>query len=588
MVNIPTVPPSIYETGVFVQPLAPIGDSLIGSFFVGLIPLLLVFVLLGICRIPAHFASLAGIFIAIFGWGMPAAQAFSSIANGIVFANWPIMWIVVSSMFLYNISVYSGIFDMFRRWMLVYTPPDKRVILLIIGYCFGSVLEGVAGFGVPGAICSPLMVSLGFDPMDALVYTLIFDTTPVAFGALGTPITTLATITGLPAMKLSAMIGRQLPLLSVFLPLYVLGMYAGVQAGVVECWPMALVSGLSFAATQAIFANLVGPELPDLIAGLVSLGCLVAFVQMWKPVYRSEYHAIMTQLPKKPDEKITELEKTNQCGKYIPTLPNTNLEKGSEISDTEAITRKQVILAWTPWTIIVVVVLIWTFAHVSSVGQVNVKWPALHQKVYLTLYGKNYDAVWIFQPLGTGTAIFISAIIFGGVVLWNGSNPSIFWMALRETFIQLYRPIITVSFIMGFAYLYNYSGKFSSIVYTIGLTFSSVGPAFPFLSAWLGWIACFLSGSDTSANSLFGNLQVVAAREIGLSGILMAATNSSGAIASKMISPQNMSTIASTINLQGKEGLALRRTIFHSVFIVCIVGAIACIQQYCIPSMIPS
>ncbi|OAD69010.1 hypothetical protein PHYBLDRAFT_67108 [Phycomyces blakesleeanus NRRL 1555(-)] len=551
MVNIPTVPPSIYETGVFVQPLAPIGDSLIGSFFVGLIPLLLVFVLLGICRIPAHFASLAGIFIAIFGWGMPAAQAFSSIANGIVFANWPIMWIVVSSMFLYNISVYSGIFDMFRRWMLVYTPPDKRVILLIIGYCFGSVLEGVAGFGVPGAICSPLMVSLGFDPMDALVYTLIFDTTPVAFGALGTPITTLATITGLPAMKLSAMIGRQLPLLSVFLPLYVLGMYAGVQAGVVECWPMALVSGLSFAATQAIFANLVGPELPDLIAGLVSLGCLVAFVQMWKPVYRSEYHAIMTQLPKKPDEKITELEKTNQCGKYIPTLPNTNLEKGSEISDTEAITRKQVILAWTPWTIIVVVVLIWTFAHVSSVGQVNVKWPALHQKVvYLTLYGKNYDAVWIFQPLGTGTAIFISAIIFGGVVLWNGSNPS--------------------------------------IVYTIGLTFSSVGPAFPFLSAWLGWIACFLSGSDTSANSLFGNLQVVAAREIGLSGILMAATNSSGAIASKMISPQNMSTIASTINLQGKEGLALRRTIFHSVFIVCIVGAIACIQQYCIPSMIPS
>ncbi|KAI9022318.1 lactate permease [Phycomyces nitens] len=588
MVNIPTIPASAYATSAFVQPLTPIGDSLIASFFVGLIPLLLVFILLGVCRIPAHIASLAGlvtcIFIAIFGWRMPAHQAFSAIGNGIVFANWPIMWIVISSMFLYNTSVRSGIFDMFRRWILVYTPPDKRVILVIVGYCFGALLEGVAGFGVPGAICSPLMVSLGFDPMDALVYTLIFDTTPVAFGALGTPITTLATITGLPAMQLSAMVGRQLPFLSLFLPLYVLGLYAGLQAGIIECWPMALVAGLSFSGTQAVFSNLVGPELPDLIAGLVSLGCLVGFVQVWKPPYRSEYYAIIAMPTTDPEENDKDTENSNQCKKYMPTLPDPNLEKGFNPPDSEALSRTQMFLAWSPWTIIVVVVIIWTFSNASKVGQVDVKWPGLHQKVYLTLYSKNYDAVWVFQPLGTGTAIFLSAIIFCGVALGNGSDPIIFCEAFKDTFIQLYRPIITVSFIMGFAYLYNYSG----IVYTIGLTLSSVGPAFPFLSAWLGWVACFLSGSDTSANSLFGNLQVVTAREIGLSAVLMAATNSSGAIASKMVSPQNMSTIASTINLQGKEGLALRRTIFHSILIVCIVGAIACIQQYGIPSMIPS
>ncbi|RCH97378.1 hypothetical protein CU098_010982, partial [Rhizopus stolonifer] len=308
MVNIPVAPAGIEDQVAFVQPLAPIGGSLVGSFFVGLIPLLLVLVLLGGFKLPAHYSSLAGlivcIFIAIFGWHMPAQQAFESIGNGIVFANWPIMWIVVNAMFIYNTAVESGVFSYFRRWILTYTPPDKRIILLIIGYSFGALLEGVAGFGTPGAICSSLMVSLGFDPLDALTYTLVFDTTPVAFGALGIPVTTLATITGLPVMSLSAMMGRQLPLLSLLLPLYALGFYAGFRAGIVECWPAALVAGLSFAVIQAIFANLVGPELPDLIAGLVSLISIIAFVQFWKPKYRPEYHArLIATNPQAEDEE---------------------------------------------------------------------------------------------------------------------------------------------------------------------------------------------------------------------------------------------------------------------------------------------
>ena len=207
----------------------------------------------------------------------------------------------------------------------------------------------------------------------------------------------------------------------------------------------------------------------------------------------------------------------------------------------------------------------------------------MHQRVYLTLYGKRYDAIWTFEPLATGTAILVSSIPFSCLVIWNGSHPRVLWQALKQTARQLFLPILTVSFIMAFAYLYNYSG----IAYTIGLTLSSVGKAFPFLSAWLGWFACFLSGSDTSANSLFGNLQVVAAREIGLSAVLMASTNSSGAITSKMISPQNLTTGVSTIGLQGQEGKVLRRTILHSIFMVCLVGAIACVQQYALLGMVP-
>ncbi|KAI8988061.1 lactate permease [Mycotypha africana] len=620
MVNIPVAPVGPETDGVFVQQLAPIANNLVGSFFVGLIPLLLVLVLLGIFKLPAHYASLAGlivcIFIAIFGWHMPAQQAFESIGNGIVFANWPIMWIVVNAMFIYNTAVHSGIFDYFRRWILAYTPPDKRIILLIIGYSFGALLEGVAGFGTPGAICSSLMVSVGFDPIDALTYTLIFDTTPVAFGALGIPVTTLASITGLPVMKLSAMMGRQLPLLSLFLPCYALLFYAGPRAGLLECWPAGLVAGLSFAVIQGIFANLVGPELPDLIAGIISLVSLIAFVQFWKPKYRPEYHARMVAVDTKHSDEENNISHRSSSNRSVSdgnasymshTKEKQQVEEVAEIQDPDGthaavgsnndreiegtteqllidkLTIREMLLAWSPWVLIVVVVIIWTFAKVPSYGRTPVKWPHLHQEVYLTLYQKRYDAIWTFEPLATGTAILISAIPFCGLVLWNGSHPRVFLAAFRQTAIQVFFPIVTVSFIMAFAYLYNYSG----IAYTIGLTLSSVGRAFPFLSAWLGWFACFLSGSDTSANSLFGNLQVVAARQIGLSEILMASTNSSGAICSKMISPQNLTTGVSTIGLQGQEGRVLRKTILHSIFLVCIVGAMACVQQYGIPGIIP-
>ncbi|KAI9261751.1 lactate permease [Sporodiniella umbellata] len=562
------LPPESIAKDVFIQPLKPIGNSLIGSFFVGLIPLILLLVLLGVFNIPAYYASFAGlvvcIIISVFGWQMPAVQAFEAVGNGFVYANWPIMWLVFNAMLIYNISVNSKLFDYFQRWILIYTPPDKRIILLIIGFAFGALLEGVAGFGVPGAICSSILVSLGFEASDALVYTLIFNTTPVAFGALGTPVSTLATLTELPVLSLSAMMGRQLPFLSLFLPAYSLVFFAGIQAGIVECWPVALVAGISFALPQAIFANFVGPELPDLMAGLISLLSILIFVQYWKPPYRPEYEATI---------------RCDTTGGEI----GLSEEKITLDKSNDTLTRKEALLAWCPWIIIVLVVIIWTFAKASLQGAIRVFWPHLHREVWLTLYGKLYDAVWTFQPLATGTALLISCIIYSIIVWYHGACLKVFLDSIKDTALQLYKPTITVNFIMAFAYLFNYSG----IVYTIGYQLSSVGKAFPFLSAWLGWIACFLSGSDTSANSLFGNLQVVTARQIGLSTILMASTNSSGAITSKMISPQNLITGVSIIGLQGKEGVILRQTILHSLLMCTAIGIMACVQQYLMPGIIP-
>ncbi|KAI7860199.1 lactate permease [Circinella umbellata] len=602
--NHPPIKPEAYEEGLFIQPIAPIGDSLVGSFFVGVIPLLVVLVMLGVFRIPAHFSSLAGlivsIFIAIFGWHMPAQQAFQSIGNGIVFANWPIMWIVINAMFVYNIAVRSGIFDIFRRWIVTNTPPDMRVLLLVIGYAFGALLEGVAGFGTPGAICSALLVSLGFDKVKALTYVLIFDTTPVAFGALGIPVTTLANLTGLPVQSLSAMMGRQLPFVSVFLPLYAVTFYAGIRGGLIECWPAALVAGVSFALFQAIFANFVGPELPDLIAGLASLISLIVFLRFWKPPYREEYACTFSADTRKDDEEVAkevdqriENEGEQQTDEKAEVSHNNKSDDGTdEPPNPEAITPLsevvkptlwESILAWSPWVSIVVVVIIWSFAKVPIHGAVKVQWPQLHQRVWLTLYGKKYDAIWTFEPLATGTAILISNIPFTCLVLYSGVSPRVIPRALKDTILQLWMPVLTVSFIMALAYLYNFSG----IVYTIGMTLASVGNAFPFLSAWLGWVACFLSGSDTSANSLFGNLQVVAARQIGLSAVLMASTNSSGAVTAKMISPQTLSTGVSTIQMQGREGYVFRKTVLHSIFMCSIMGMIACIQQFGTPGIIP-
>lgn len=569
---------------MFHQLLQPVADNLFLSFLVGIIPILVVLVLLGVIRRPAWQAALAGLvvglIIAVTVWQMPIGLAANSTLNGFVFALLPVMWIVWNAMWLYNVAVRSGKFDLFRRWMIFNVPPDKRILLLVVGFCFGALLEGVAGFGTPVAIGSALLIALGFPALEAVTLTLMFNTTPVAFGALGAPVVTLAAVTGLPVGTLGAMIGRQLPFFGLILPFYAMIFFTGFRS-LRTIWPVALVAGVSFAFTQFFVSNFISYALPDVLASLVSLICVILFVRVWKPRDMDQYQTTFStaSLPARSMAGHGHQARTIDApaiGERDIPVPGS-----SDPSETEGKpTTGEAVRAWLPWVLVSVVVIIWTYASVASLGAQSIQWPGLHKAIFLTLYNKPYAAIYNFQPLGTGTAILVTVVL---TAILLGVSPNLFFLALADTWKQLRFAILTVMLILGLAYLYNYSG----IAYTLGLAVSSVGAIFPFFSVFLGWIACFLSGSDTSSNALFGNLQVVAARRLGLSPILMAATNSSGAVMSKMVSPQNVTTGVSTTELVGKEGLIVRRTIIHSLILASLLGLLVMAQQYLIPWIIP-
>jgi L-lactate transport len=562
---------------MFHQILEPVAGNLFLSFLVGLIPIAVVLVLMGVFRRPAWQAALAGLIvgliIAIGVWGMPAEFAATSTLNGMVFALLPVMWIVWNAMWLYNIAVRSGKFELFRRWMVYNVPADKRILLILIGFCFGALMEGIAGFGTPVAIGSALLIALGFPALEAITLTLIFNTAPVAFGALGTPITTLGAVTHLPVTSLSAMIGRQLPFFSLLLPFYALIIFAGFRS-LRTTWPVALVAGASFALTQFVVSNFISYQLPDVLASLVSLICVIGFVQVWKPRDIEQYTAqfegtrFRTEAPTAIDEEGVPVP--------VPGSPDPPTERGKP-------TVREAILAWTPWVLVSAVVIVWTFLNVATAGLQSIKWPGLHNQIFLTLYNKPYAALYNFQPLGTGTAILLAVALTSLVFVATGSNPKVVALALADTWRQLRFAILTVILIIGLAYLFNYSG----MAYTLGLAISKVGAIFPFFAVFLGWIGVFLSGSDTSSNALFGNLQVVAAKQLHLSPVLMAATNSTGGVMSKMISPQNVTTGVSTSTLVGKEGRVVGRVFKHSLFLAVLLGLLVMAQQYLIPWIIP-
>lgn len=581
---------------MFHQILEPVAGNLFLSFLVGIIPIAVVLVLLGIVRRPAWQAAAAGLIvglvIAILIWQTPVGIAFSSTFNGIAFALWPVMAIVFAAMWLYNLTVRTGKFELFRRWMVHNVPADRRVLLLVIGFSFGALMEGIAGFGTPVAITSALLIGLGFPVLDALTLTLIFNTAPVAFGALGAPIVTLAGVTSLNQNSLSAMVGRQLPIFALLLPFYALGVTTGLK-GLRGAWPVALVAGGSFALTQFFISNFVGPQLPDVLAALVSLICVIGFVQVWKPRDLGEYRANYSVANLGPSPAMGGHGGTGG-GRPVPSGPSGSGggvtagsidEQGVPVPVASAVadvkpTMTEAVLAWLPWVMVSAVVIVWTYLKVSAFKQSTIHWPGLDKQVYLTLYHKPYAATYLFQPFGTPAAIFVSMLLSA---LLLRAKPADVLGAVADTWRQLRFAILTVMLIVGLAYLFNYSG----MAYTLGLALSSVGGIFPFFAVFLGWIACFLSGSDTSSNALFGNLQVVAARQLHLSPVLMAASNSSGAVMSKMISPQNVTTGVSTTELVGKEGLVIRRTFVHSIILECILGIIVMLQQYVVPGIIP-
>jgi len=535
---------------MFQQLLTPVEGSLGLSFLVATLPVVTVLILLGVVRRPAWQAALlgliVGLIIAVTVWRLPVGLALDAVFNGAVFALWPVMWIVFNALVLYNIAVRSGRFDAFRNWLLTHLPNDRRVVLVVIGFCFGCLLEGISGFGTPVAITASLLILIGFPPLEALVFVLIFNTAPVAFGALGVPITVLGAVTSLPPTTLAAMVGRQLPVIALILPFYVIALYGGMRS-MRALWPLLLVAGGSFGTCQFLASNYIDYTLTDVLASMGSLAATFILLRFWKPAPDPEFMVRQTVLV------------SEGSGEPVPGWQG-----------------------WLPWIIVSVVVIIWNSSKTFLIGQQAIHWPGLHNAISITLYNdKPYAAVWNFQPLATGTAILLATVL---TALAVRMKPATYFGCLTHTFRQAWLAIVTVMLIVGLAYLMNYSG----VAYTLGKAVASAGHLFVLLSPFLGWVAVFLSGSDTSGNALFGNLQVVAANQLNLSPVLFAATNSSGGVMGKMISPQNIATGVAVTDLRGREGAVLARTFIHSIVLTVLLALLVVVEQYVIPQIIPS
>ena len=534
---------------IWPQPLDP-AHSLLFSSLLAALPLIVVLILMGGLRKSGLFSSLWGLAaaaaLAVFVWRMPVVLAAASTIYGGVYAVWPILWIVLCALWLYNLTVDTGKFELLRHWIEQHVSADPCVQVILVAFCFGALLEGTAGFGAPVAVSAFLLVGLGYDAATAVKVALIADTAPVAFGALGIPIVALAGVTGLDLMKLSAMVGRQVPVMSLILPVYLVAVVAGIR-GLRRTWPAALVAGVTFAGTQFAVSNYWGPFTADILAAGLSMAVLLGFLRVWKP----------------QSENLGEAQ-----------APSRALESGKRLSAAQAFA------AWMPWILLAAVVVLWSLLNVPAHGQIGIHVPRLHNAVLITLYQKPYAALYTYQPLATGTAVLV-AVLLSAIFL--RARPTVIARSGWTTFRQLRIPGLTTIVIVGMAYLYNYSG----MAYTLGDAMARTGHIFPVLSSYLGWAACFLSGSDTASNVLFGNLQVVVAHQLHISPVLLAATNSSGAVAGKMISPQNIAIGVTTVGLVAQEGKVLRSTFWHSVIFAALISALAYVQAYWIIRMVP-
>ncbi|MEB5655806.1 MULTISPECIES: L-lactate permease [Bacillus] len=543
----------------------PFGNIWI-SAAVALIPIIFFFLALAVFRMKGYVAGfitvVLTILVALFAYKMPFTMAMAATGYGFLYGLWPIAWIIIMSVFLYKISVKTGQFDVIRASVLSITN-DHRLLVILIGFSFGAFLEGAAGFGAPVAITAALLAGLGLNPLYAAGLCLIANTAPVAFGAMGIPITVAGQVTGIDPHKIGQMAGHQLPFLSLFVPFFIVFLMDGLK-GVRQTWPALLVAGSSFAITQFITATFLGPELPDITSALVSLVSLALFLKVWQP---------------------KEIYQSGQANSEAAATTAALMPK---------LTIGKVVKAWSPFIVLTVMVVIWSqsffkalFAPGGALESLVFKFeiPGLHNLVMKAEPIVNkptpYEAILKFDVLSaTGTAILIACLISMLILKMSVKDAAV---TFKETLSELKMPILSIGFVLGFAFIANYSGLSS----TLALALAGTGGLFPFFSPFLGWIGVFLTGSDTSANALFSNLQAITAQQVGVSEVLLVAANTTGGVTGKMISPQSIAIACAAVGLAGKESDLFRFTVKHSLFFVIIVGIMTYIQAYYLTWMIP-
>lgn len=544
----------------------PFGNIWI-SAAVALIPIIFFFLALAVFRMKGYVAGfitvVLTVLVALFAYKMPFTMAMAATGYGFLYGLWPIAWIIIMSVFLYKISVKTGQFDVIRASVLSITN-DHRLLVILIGFSFGAFLEGAAGFGAPVAITAALLAGLGLNPLYAAGLCLIANTAPVAFGAMGIPITVAGQVTGIDPHKIGQMAGHQLPFLSLFVPFFIVFLMDGFK-GIRQTWPALFVAGSSFAITQFITATFLGPELPDITSALVSLISLALFLKVWQP---------------------KEIYQSGQA--------NSEVAATTTAASMPKLTFGKVVKAWSPFIVLTVMVVIWSqsffkalFTPGGALESLLFKFeiPGLHNLVMKAEPIVNkptpYEAILKFDVLSaTGTAILIACIISMFILKMNVKDAVV---TFKETLSELKMPILSIGFVLGFAFIANYSGLSS----TLALALAGTGGLFPFFSPFLGWIGVFLTGSDTSANALFSNLQAITAQQVGVSEVLLVAANTTGGVTGKMISPQSIAIACAAVGLAGKESDLFRFTVKHSLFFVIIVGIMTYVQAYYLTWMIP-
>ena len=562
------------------QLYTPLGSLWLSSLAAA-VPIIFFFIALAALRIKGHVAAAVtlalALAVAIFAYGMPVPQALAAAGYGFAYGLWPIAWIIVTAVFLYKIVVKTGQIDIIRASVLSVTD-DQRLQVLLIGFAFGAFLEGAAGFGAPVAITSALLVGLGFNPLYAAGLCLIANTAPVAFGAMGIPIIVAGQVTGIDPFLIGAMAGRQLPLLSLLVPFWLVFMMDGVR-GVREVWPAALVTGFSFAVTQYFTSNHIGPELPDITSALVSLVSLTLFLKVWQPKNAKVAHAV--------GGGTAALSGFGGAG-------GASAVRGGGNRAASPYTTAQTMRAWAPFGLLTAIVTVWSlpgFKALFAAGGalsglvIKIHVPYLDQLVIKTMpivaAPKAYEAVFKLDLLSAvGTAILLTAVLS---MLMLRMKPRDGWKAFVETMVELRRPVLSIGLVLAFAFVANYSGMSS----TLALLLAGSGAAFPFFSPFLGWLGVFLTGSDTSSNALFCSLQNTTAHQIGVSDTLLVAANTTGGVTAKMISPQSIAVACAATGLVGKESDLFRFTLKHSLLFAVIIGIITMLQAYVFTGMIP-